>query len=99
MRKLGLMFALVMIGCTTGMSQHTGQGESFWVVETHSRDTIYSVVRFFDYGNRLLHEIRIDNVVIDIRIKKNRKHLDQLLSDYTIRTSRSAKKLKPKMSV
>ena len=99
MKKTGLLFALAMTACTIGMGQQTAITERYWVVETHNRDTIYSIVRFFDGGNNLLHEVRVDNVAIDIQQKKNRKRLDQLLADYTVRASRSVKRLKTKPSV
>jgi len=70
-----------MITCTTGMSQQAALSEAYWVVETHSRDTVYSVVRFYDGSNSLLHAVRIENIAIDIQQKKHRKKLDQLLGE------------------
>lgn len=99
MKKSGLLLTLAMIACTPGMSQHSALSEEYWVVETHTRDTVYSVVRFFDGNNVLLHEVRVENVAIDIEQKKHRKKLDQLLSEFKMRTANGAKKIRLKSSV
>lgn len=90
---------ITFITCTTGMSQQATRNQNYWVVETHTRDTVYSVVRFFDSTNTLMHEVRIDHVAVDIKQKKHRKLLDQLLSDYSMRMSRSMKKIRSRTSV
>lgn len=90
---------LALITCTFGMSQQASAGEEYWVVETHSKDSIYSIVRFFDGSDALMHEVRINNVAVDIHQRKQRKRLDQLLMDYKLRAARSVKKIRSKMSV
>src|SRR5689334_9160821 len=99
MKKATILFLLAMIASTAGMSQQASLADTYWVVETHNRDSIYSVVRFFDGSNKLIHEVRLENVAIDINQKKNRRRLDQLLANYKMRASGSAKKLRPRMSV
>ena len=88
-----------MIASTAGMSQKAASDDTYWVVETNNRDTVYSIVRFFDGNNNLLHEVKLDNIAIDIRHKKSRRRLDQLLTSYKMRSSSSAKKLRPRTSV
>jgi len=99
MNKAGILFSFAMIASTAGMSQKAAIDDTYWVVETNNRDTVYSVVRFFDGNNNLLHEVKLDNIAIDIRQKKNRRRLDQLLTSYKMRSSSSAKKLRPRTSV
>ena len=99
MKKAGILFALAMIASTAGMSQKAALDNTYWVVETNNRDTVYSIVRFFDGNNNLLHEVKLDNIAIDIRQKKNRRRLDQLLTSYKMRASGGAKKLTPRTSV
>ena len=99
MKKTILIAVLALITSTAGMSQQASTGEVYWVVETHTRDSVYSIVRFFDGNNALMHEVRIDNVTVDIRQKKQRKHVDKLLNDYKMRTARSIKKIRSRTSV
>lgn len=99
MKKAGLLMTLALVISTTAMSQQGSLGEEYWVVETHTHDTIFSVVRFFDGNDNLLHEVRIENVAIDIQQKKHRKRLDQLLANYQLRKANSVKKIKPRTSV
>jgi len=97
MKKLGLSIAFVIVWISV-MSQQVSTGTEYWVVETHGRDSVYSIVRFYNGNNNLLHEVRIENVVINIQQRKYRKRLDQLLSVYQMRTSSSAKKVRSKLS-
>lgn len=99
MRKLGFSFMLTVVLCTTSLGQQATFNDAFWVVETHSRDTVYSIVRFFDANNSLLHEVRIDDVAIDIYHKRHRKKLDQLLADYKMRMANGEKKIRSKQSI
>ncbi|MGC3945909.1 MAG: hypothetical protein QM762_15525 [Chryseolinea sp.] len=99
MKKVSLIIVLALITSTAGMSQQTSLNEEYWVVETHTHDSVYSVVRFFDGNNALMHEFRIDNIALDIHQKKQRKRLDQLLSDFKTRTARSAKKIRSRTSI
>jgi len=78
--KTLFLLLLCAFAWTTGNSQHTSASREYWVVETHSRDSVYSIVRFFGQSDQLLHEVKIDDVVIDIRQKKQRKRLDRLLT-------------------
>lgn len=81
------------------MGQQVLPTKAYWVVETHTRDTVYSIVRFFDGNDRLLHEVRIRDLAIDITQKKYRKKLDMLLADYVTRTGNGVKKIRPGTSV
>jgi hypothetical protein len=99
MKMTGYLVALAMAICTTGMSQSKTVSEEYWVVETHCRDTIYSVVRFFNGSDMLLHEVRIENVAIDIQQKRQRRKLDQLLAEYKMRAMSGAKKIRGRASV
>jgi hypothetical protein len=97
MKKL-ILLATWMTTWISGMSQQALTGTDYWVVETHSRDSVYSIVRFYDGNSILLHEVKIDNVVINIQQKKYRKRLDQLLWAYQVRTASSAKKIRSRLS-
>ncbi|MEJ1239118.1 hypothetical protein WBG78_13365 [Chryseolinea sp. T2] len=99
MKKTIFIAVLAMITSTAGMGQHAAMSGEYWVVENHTRDSVYSIVRFYDANNALMHEVKIDNLTVDIRQKKQRKHLDQLLNDYKTRTSRGLKKIRSKTSV
>lgn len=99
MKKLGLSISLAVVLCTTSLGQHAALHDAFWVVETHNRDTVYSIVKFFDANSRLLHEVRIEDMAIDIHHRRHRKKLDQLLADYKLRMENGEKKIRSKESI
>jgi|GEM_PF-6116018 hypothetical protein len=99
MTKAVLIATLTMMTYSASMSQSATLKQDYWVVETHTHDTVYSIVRFFDGNDALMHEFRVDNIAVDIRQKKQRKRLDQLLSDFKIRIDRNAKKIRSRMSI
>lgn len=92
MIKSLLFFYGFMLSCTAALCQCNSLSHAYWVIETHDRDTIYSVVRIFDGNNELLHEVTFENVVIDIARRRSRRKLDQLLARYKERAMTAAKK-------
>jgi len=78
-----------------------GQPEKshYWVVETNAQDKSYSIVRFYDQANLLVHEVKLDNIHLDVRKHKYQRKLNQLLKDYQDRVTTTSKKHKSKRSI
>jgi hypothetical protein len=90
------LFSLIAL---TASAQHSTSDTLYWVVETNTNNPSYSVVRFYDQRNFLVHEVRLDGAYINVRIPKHRKKLDQLLKGYMDRTIATSKKNKSKRSI
>ncbi|WP_333819751.1 hypothetical protein [Ohtaekwangia sp.] len=77
-----------------------GQEKSmYWVVETNAVDKQYSIVRFYDKSNQLMHEVKLDHVYLDIRKPKYQRRLNQLLKKYEERAAFISKGSKSKRSI
>lgn len=82
MKKIMAVLLFGLLTSVESMGQENKE-DIYWVVETGNRDEVYSIVRFFDANNQLLHEVRIDRKVIDIGQKRNRKRLDEMRSRWS----------------
>jgi hypothetical protein len=71
----------------------------YWVVETNPKHTPYSIVRFYDASNTLVHEVTVDGVYINIKKAKYRKKLDLLLRQYNERGMSASKKNRSRRSI
>ncbi|MBA4057305.1 MAG: hypothetical protein C0490_21505 [Marivirga sp.] len=96
-----IIIVTVILLCITwaASAQHVKANTLYWVVETNINNPSYSVVKFYDRDNFLMHEVRLHGVYIDIRMPKHKKKLDQLLKDYTERVVASSKRNKSKRSI
>ncbi|HEY5746403.1 MAG TPA: hypothetical protein VIU12_10030 [Chryseolinea sp.] len=99
MKRLVLLSAFTLLVMTTAFAQQTPTSPLYWVVETNSKNTSYSIVRFYDAGNALVHEVTIDGVYINIKKAKYRKKLDLLLKQYNERGASASKKNRSRRSI
>ncbi len=90
-----LFLSLTVLTSTFGQSEKA----AYWVVETNNQQRNYSIVRFYNSNNDLIHEVNIDKVYIDIRKAKHRKKIDHLLKNYQTRSVETAKRNKSNSSI
>ena len=95
-RILTLTAAILMIT----VSAFSQQDKSlYWVVETNTQIKNYSVVRFYNHNNQLVHEVAMDHVRIDVTKPKHQRKLNQLLKNYQDRVASTSKRNKSKRSI
>ena len=99
MKRLVLLSAFALLAMTTAFAQQATTSPVYWVVETNPRNTPYSIVRFYDANNALVHEVTIDGVYINITKAKYRKKLDLLLKQYNDRGTSASKKNRSRRSI
>ena len=99
MKRLILFSALALLATNTAFAQQAPTSPVYWVVETNPKNTSYSIVRFYDAGNALVHEVTIDGVYINIKKAKHRKKLDLLLKQYNDRGTTASKKNRSRRSI
>lgn len=97
MKQILILTAAILLITVSAFSQH---GKSlYWVVETNTQNKNYSVVRFYDQNNLLVHEVTMDHVRIDITKPKHQRKLNQLLKNYQDRVTSTSKRNKSKPSI
>ncbi len=99
MKRLVLLSSFALLVMTTAFAQQAPTSPVYWVVETNPRNIPYSVVRFYDANNTLVHEVAIDGVYINIKKAKYRKKLDLLLRQYNERGMSASKKHRSRRSI
>ena len=99
MRNTIIVAVLLLFITFATSAQHLKSDPLYWVVETNRNNPSYSIVKFYDRFDLLVHEVRLDGVYIDIRFSKHKKKLDQLLKNYTDRIVASSRKNKSKRSI
>lgn len=99
MKRLVLLSAFAMLTLTTVFAQQAPTSPVYWVVETNPKHTSYSIVRFYDASNALVHEVTIDGVYININKAKHKKKLDLLLKQYNDRGAVASKKNRSRRSI
>ena len=88
------MLALFLSISAAIEAQQVDQTPSYWVVETNIRHPNFTIVRFYDVQDQLVHEVKIMGVYIDVRKPKQKRKLDQLLKTYHERIVASLAKSK-----
>lgn len=99
MRHIMIAAVLPLFITFAAPAQHLKSDPLYWVVETNKNNPSYSIVKFYDRFDLLVHEVRLDGVYIDIRVSKQKKKLDQLLKNYTDRIVASSRRNKSKRSI
>jgi hypothetical protein len=99
MRNTIIVAVLLLFITCAASAQRVKSDPLYWVVETNRNNPSYSIVKFYDRSDLLVHEVRLDGVYIDIRIAKHKKQLNQLLKNYADRIVASAKRNKSKRSI
>jgi len=99
MKRLVLLSAFALLTITTAFAQQAPTSPVYWVVETNPKHTPYSIVRFYDASNTLVHEVTVDGVYINIKKAKYRKKLDLLLRQYNERGMSASKKNRSRRSI
>lgn len=97
MKHILTLTAAILVITVSAFSQ---QDKSlYWVVETNAQIKNYSVVRFYNADNQLVHEVAMDHVRIDITKPKHQRKLNQLLKNYQDRVASTSKRNKSKRSI
>ena len=99
MKRLVLLSAFALLAVTAAFAQQAPTSPLYWVVETNPKNTPYSIVRFYDASNTLVHEVTIDGVYINIKKAKYKKKLDLLLKQYNDRGTSALKKNRSRRSI
>ncbi len=74
--------------CLTGMMMIAAAAsaqttaDNYWVVEGNVNTRDYTLIRFYDRGNKLIHEETLQGKFLDITRKKNVKALNKKLRDF-----------------
>ena len=71
----------------------------YWVVETNIHNPTFTIVRFYNFRNVKVHEVRMLGVYLDIRNPKHRKKLDLLMKQYHDRTLSTSKRKKVRNTI
>jgi hypothetical protein len=97
MKRILTLTAAILTITVSAFSQ---QDKSlYWVVETNTQIKNYSVVRFYNHNNQLVHEVAMDHVRIDVTKPKHLRKLNQLLKNYQDRVASTSKRNKSKRSI
>lgn len=97
MKRMLTLAAAILLITVSAFSQH--EKSLYWVVETNTQDKNYSVVRFYDNNNLLVHEVTMDHVRIDVTKPKHQRKLNQLLKNYQDRVASTSKRNKSRRSI
>jgi hypothetical protein len=79
--KLIVMAWLVMI-VITASGQNVESNANYWVVEGNVKTNDFTIIRFYDSGNQLIHEETMEGKFLDITKKKNVRFLNKKLRDF-----------------
>jgi hypothetical protein len=84
---------LLIVASFSTFVETSGQSTTFdslyWVVETNIHNPSYSIVRFYNHENLMVHEVRLQGVYLNICNPRQRKKLDSLMREYSQRVVRS----------
>jgi hypothetical protein len=97
MKRILTLAAAILMITVSAFSQQ--EKSLYWVVETNAQNKNFSVVRFYDHNNLLVHEVTMDHVRIDITKLKHQRRLNQLLKNYQDRVASTSKRNKSKRSI
>jgi hypothetical protein len=89
---------LMMMSCVVFAQGQDYKGKLFWVVETNQNVPDYSLVRFYDGDQTLVHEVQLDKR-LDVNKRRDRKILVSMMKRYTQRHTADAKNTKSKSSL
>lgn len=96
--KITLVCCLIFC-CLKGYSQEKTSTQLYWVVVTNIHYRDHTIVRFYDQEDKLVHEVKIVGVYIDVRVPKQKRILDQLAKEYIERTTSSAEKTQARHTI
>ena len=97
MKRILTLTAAILLITVSAFSQQ--EKSLYWVVETSMQNKNYSVVRFYDQNNLLVHEVTMDHVRIDITKPRHQRKLNKLLKNYRDRVISTSKRNKSKRSI
>ena len=91
--KMNRLITLLSVIWLSTAIQASAQSENFeglyWVVETNIHHRSYTIVKFYNYRNLMVHEVRLEGIYLDICRPKQRKKLDALMKEYSQRVVKS----------
>jgi len=81
------------------MAQQDIQVPVYWVVETNVYQKNFTIVKFYNVRNQLVHEITLDQFHLDISKRKHKRKVEALFKKYSPTGLTSSKKHKQRKSV
>ena len=99
MNRIILVVVVALLSMVEARAQSGIADSLYWVVETNIHNPSYTIVRFYNYRNLMVHEVRLQGVYIDIRNPKHRRKLDLQMKQYHERSVLSSKKKKIKNTI
>ena len=94
-----MLLTVFLFACIGSLSAQAGKSRLYWVVETNPSCGKYSIVKFYDQSNTLIHEVKVDGIVIDVTKARQRKRLDQISKNYNERWVTSLTRKNEKQSI
>lgn len=83
MNRILMLLVLASLSTASKTSAQSASVDSlFWVVETNIHNPSYTIVRFYNYRNLMVHEVRLQGVYLNICNPRQRKKLDSLMKEY-----------------
>lgn len=95
--KYLLLLGLFVI-LSSAYAQNKSNPDFYWVVETNSKDRSYSIVKLYNLENELVYEVRLEGLFVNVRNTRQRRLLDQLLRNYSERSTATVKRVRAKGS-
>jgi hypothetical protein len=78
-----MLLIVASLSTAVKTSAQAGSVDSlFWVVETNIHNPSYTIFRFYNYQNLMVHEVRLQGVYLNICNPRQRKKLDSLMNEY-----------------
>ena len=96
---LAIALIFYLAATQVAQSQSLTSDHAYWVIERNIHHRENAIVRFYDASDQLMHSVRIENKVINIDKRKDRRMLDALLKKYMERANSSRKKFRSRTSV
>jgi hypothetical protein len=69
-------FVWLAVSCSTSLAQ------SYWVIETNRHQKNFTIIKFYNAKQELIHEVKKEGVYLNISKKRQRKKLDAMLKNY-----------------
>jgi hypothetical protein len=97
--KTTIITVIFFCALTPHVNAQDADQQLFWVVETNVNARRSSIVKFYNAQNALVHEIKIENKVIDINRPRHKRRVESLLKRYSNSISSTGKKSKVKTQI
>ena len=86
MKRTLILLAVAWLSVAVEAKAQTNSFDSlYWVVETNIHHRSYTIVKFYNYHNLMVHEVRLEGIYLDICKPRQRRKLDELMKEYSQR--------------